>query len=441
MRDYLSVLSTLALLLLCSAAIVSAGDYTVASLDDALKLGMSRNPRLTESARRIDEAQEGIKRNRALFYPTASFMTGLYSRDAVFTIDPRLLQGLEKDPGFWFGYTGEIYARFQIDQSIYAGGRNMTSLRLAHREQELQNERDRLLRLDLGVTITRQYYAVLLAQHVHKIKQELIEQNRRHLADVEKRLEAGDVSRFDLLRAQVQLANLTPEEIRARNDVDLAMAQLKNTLGVAQTDALAVSGEIECQPERPDLSTAVRAAAENRPELRIARLTREIREQSERVARAGYKPTVGAFFSEELRSDALNTLFTDRHSNWTFGLLVTVPVLNIPSFHQAHQEKLKAAQARIQEDQAWRDIEVEVIQAGLELQRAAEVIESQKHNVAQAQEAIAIANISYANGVVTNLELMDTQIALEEARIHYVTAVHDYLVGWALYKKAIGEQP
>jgi outer membrane protein len=67
------------------------------------------------------------------------------------------------------------------------------------------------------------------------------------------------------------------------------------------------------------------------------------------------------------------------------------------------------------------------------------VIESQKQTVEQAGEALKIANISYTNGVITNLEQMDTQLALDQARINYSTAIYDYIVGRAAYRKAIAE--
>jgi len=423
------------------AANSSAESYSVASLDDALKIGRARSLVLQEAGKQVEVAKASVKQFTAQWYPTASLSFGGLRQDAVFAMPENYPLSGGKDPGFWFGYEGQYMMRVQVDQAVYTGGRNKSSITAARRQLDVATERERLAQASLTVEVTRSYYAVLLAQQVLKIKQELIAQSERHRNDVDKRLQSGDASRFDLLRAEVQLKNLVPEEIRARNEVDVAMAQLKNTLGLTQNDVVTISGTIECTPEKPDMPSGLSAAVLRRPEVRIATLNSQIDKANKGLATSRLLPYVNAYFSEDLRADTLDNLFNDEHSNWTFGINLTFSFLNFPALYQSRAMQRKVEESQLLEEQVKRDVQVEVIQTGSELQRAMDVIESQKQNVAQAEEAMNIANISYSSGVITNLELMDTQLALDQARTNYVTAVYDYLVGQAKYRKAIGALP
>lgn len=423
-------------------AMASAEEYNLTSFHQALRLGLSRNLRLNEAEKRVEEARYALLRTRAVFLPKVQFATGFNQKGAAFTIPAIILRDIPKDPGFFTGYKSEWTTRLQLDQPVFTGGRNLYRYQIAQRDLAIQEEAQRLRRLSLEVEITRGYYGVLLAQRVVEIKQELIAQSKRHQAEVEKRLQAGDASRFEKLRADVQVANLYPELIRARNALDVELAQLKNVLGLQQGDTLSVSGSIEYAPEAVDMQTALRRAGEQRPEIRISQLSWDIAERARKINRARFFPALGAFYTQDFRSNSLDNLYNQRHGNWSVGLALSFPLFEGGSaYYQAREERARTEQAALRKEQTLQDVQVDVIQAALELRRAGEVIESQKQNVAQAEEALRIANISYANGVITNLELMDTQLALDQAKVNYVTAIYDCIVGQAVFRKAVAEHP
>lgn len=433
----------LAVLIACGGtggSAAAAEEVVLTSCQEALRVGMERNLRLEEAEKRVEEARNAELRARAVFLPKAMLSTGFNQKGAMLEF-PKLLFGqTPKDPGFFIGYKTEWSMRLQVEQPLYTGSRDFYTYQIAQRDLAVQQETLQLKRLNLQLEITRGYHGVLLAQRIVSIKEELLASSRRHLQDVEKRLQAGDASRFEKLRAEVQLANLQPDLIRARNAVELALAQLKNALGLSQQDRLGVQGNIESAPETVDVAAALQRARELRPEVRMSRLAVEIAERSRKINRARFLPSLGAFFTQDFKSNSLDTLYDTMHRNWVVGATLSFAVFEGGSaYYQAREERLRVEQAQLRQEQTERDIQVEVIQAALELKRAREVIESQKQNVAQAEEALRIANVSYANGVSTNLELMDTQLALDQARINYVTAIYDYIVGQAVYRRAIAQ--
>ena len=83
-------------------------------------------------------------------------------------------------------------------------------------------------------------------------------------------------------------------------------------------------------------------------------------------------------------------------------------------------------------------MEVEVKQAFLELRQAEETIESQEENVGAASEMVKLAEERYRNGLATNLEYLDTELALTRARTNHLKAIADYLDAWTALQNACG---
>src|SRR5690606_15835838 len=115
------------------------------------------------------------------------------------------------------------------------------------------------------------------------------------------RFEAGTVSSFEKLRAEVAVANAKVPLITARNDHRLAIAALRfapgfttNTPGSARKVPNFV-GTLDFTPQQFDLQAAFEAAHANRPDLeRIAKLAAS-QEEAVTVARSSYYPNVSVF--------------------------------------------------------------------------------------------------------------------------------------------------
>ena len=79
------------------------------------------------------------------------------------------------------------------------------------------------------------FYNVLLAREKVKVQEENVALFQRQLQDAQNQFKAGAVSNFEVLRAQVALANAQPDLIAARNNFRIAIEQLRQSLGVQPT--------------------------------------------------------------------------------------------------------------------------------------------------------------------------------------------------------------
>src|SRR6202012_513896 len=122
-------------------------------------------------------------------------------------------------------------AGIQIVQNIYMGGRMVAAFRAADatQKQAIANYQTSVSDTLLNVRIA--YYDVLLAAQQITVQEASVKLLEKEQEDQQHRLDAGTVPKFNVLRAQVAVANERPTLINARNSYRIAKNNLANVLG------------------------------------------------------------------------------------------------------------------------------------------------------------------------------------------------------------------
>jgi outer membrane protein TolC len=102
------------------------------------------------------------------------------------------------------------------------------------------------------------------------------------------------------------------------------------------------------------------------------------------------------------------------------------------------QAKALYAKSKTAVDEEGRSIELEVRTAYSDLLEAQEVLESQKTVQAEAEESLREANARASAGTGTQLDVLDAENSLTQARSTQVQALHDYDAARARFERAIG---
>src|SRR6185369_10610797 len=103
------------------------------------------------------------------------------------------------------------------------------------------------------------------------------------------------------------------------------------------------------------------------------------------------------------------------------------------------QARALAQKARYDVEDTTRRIELEVRTAYSNFIEAREVLESQKKVQEQAEEALRLANARAAAGTATQLDVLNAQTALTEARSTQAQAAHDFAVARTRLERAMGQ--
>jgi outer membrane protein TolC len=337
-------------------------------------------------------------------------------------------------------------ADVKVEQSIYQGGRIRSAFRSAKltRQQALLNYQATLADTLLAVRVA--YDDILLAALQIAVNEASVQLLTQELEDVRKRFAAGTVPQFDVLRAEVALANERPRLIRAKNDYRISKNNLLNLLAVNlprttwEDVPLPLSDTLEARPYEIDLPAALARAAEKRPELAALRKARDLRREDLLNAKSAYKPSAELFGGYQWQSLPYESNLGRDLSGWVAGAQLTWSIFD----GQLTRGKVMEARARFQRaqldiDESARQIELEARTAYSNFIEAREVLESQKMVQEQAQEALRLAEARLAAGTGTQLDVLDAQTALTQARTTQAEALHDFSVARARLQRALGE--
>jgi outer membrane protein len=333
----------------------------------------------------------------------------------------------------------------EVRQVLFAGGGVLSSVRGARLTREAA-----VLGLE-GIinqqllAVRTQFYGVLLAREKIAVQEENVKLFEQQLKDAKSRFAAGTTSNFEVLRAEVALANGQPPLIQARNDYRIALEQLRQVLGYragpGEAAAADVAGSLEASPavtyELPDALASARA---NRPELQQLAKLEQAGEQNVRASRAGYLPEIDLVGGYDWVRSPLTAAWSDRREGWTGGVQAQWNIFDgRATAGRVRQARSQLEQAKLSRAETELSVEVQVRQAYSSLVEAWELVQASVKTVEQAQEALRLANVRYGAGTATQLDVLTSQVALTEGRLNQLQAYYGYNVAVALMRQAIGQ--
>lgn len=292
---------------------------------------------------------------------------------------------------------------------------------------------DRVLQ-DVALLVEVQFLTALRAQALLGVAEASLAADEEHLRVARARFGAGAAPEFDVLRAEVEVADGQQAKVAAQAAVQSAYAALNRALGRPVEGALTLAPAASDAAMRLPEDSAARA---RRPELAEAQAQRRAAELGIRLAGAGRAPvvTAGATYSGDVNPSG----FAGRPLFWDVSLTVALPIFDsgVTRARQASAAALlAAATARVRDVEAQVDLEVRT--ARLDLGAAEERVRAAASAVSQAEEARRIARVRYEAGLGTPVELTDATVALTRARTNQVNAQYDVLLSRARVRRALG---
>ena len=338
-------------------------------------------------------------------------------------------------------------ASAEVRQPLFAGGKLVAGYRQQSLHQEAaQHEYDAAQNTVMS-TVKQRFYAVLLARSRVIVQEEMLKLLEEELRSEESKRDAGVVSDFNVLRAEVELANNRAPHIKAQNEARITLDELGQVLGLtgpalqSTTARLDIAGELSFEPFAVKLEDALTSAYEKRPELKQLELRQQAARQGIKIAQAGYLPAIDLVGGYDVRKSGYSDRLGDELHGWKAGVQGQWTVFD--SFQTAgdvSRARSEEALARTQLEQARVNVEVEVRRAWSSLIEANELVRASQKVVEQARESLRLARSRFDAGVATQLEVLDTQVALTDARNNEVQALYQYNVARASLEQAMGEK-
>lgn len=404
-------------------------------LQTAITYAVTNNFAIRQAQQRIREQQGLIITVKSAALPSASLNANYTERDAALS-EPR---------GFFEPITATWNLNFEIRQAVYASGRLSYAL-------DVQRYLEEAALLDLQSVINQailetriRFYDVLLSRDQIEVEAQNVQLLEQQLQDATNRYEAGAVSRFEVIRAEVELANSQPVLIRAQNRFRIAVEALRQNLGYLNENDLDVDktpefiGELDPEQARFDLAESLEDARNSRPEIIRLEKVSLARKESIKLEKAGNRPVVDVVAGYRGSRSFPSSSLSDSLRGWTLGFETNWDIFD----GRAKHGRIMQAQARM--DQASLDyrsqrlfVEVEVRQSYSDFVQSEQLVSVAKKVSEQAEEALRLANARYSAGEGTQLDVLQTRVALTQARTNQLEANYSYNVASAKLRQAIG---
>lgn len=430
-------------------AAAEEGETILLTLDRAQELALQRNPQIQSAEKDIQKAQTQITQARGGMLPNLSAYTN-YTHNfelPVITIEfPNPQTGQTTRQEFAMGTTENIQSGLQLRQPLFMGGRIWSSYQISQTGAEVTENQARITKQNVLLQVRQAFYNALFTQEIIAVSEEALNNARRNLDLVRKQKEAGTASGFDLLRAEVQVSNTKPQVIAAKHRHQQALTGLRTAIGLKKGIPIKIQGQLsrESIPYlETELDSLQELALQQRLEMENIRFQREIQERNYAIARSQLLPSLSASsnLQYQLQQESLSGLEGDDFvRSISGGLTLSIPLFaGGTNYGGLQQAKVELRKVDDSEQQVRNMIAGEVESAYLSLIDAREKLNSQDKTIEQATESLRLAELRYREGSATQLDILNAQLALQQAQTNYSQYLLEFNVAQDNLRKSINE--
>lgn len=374
--------------------------------------------------------------------------------------------GIEtQESGNLFAVPNQVVSGISVSQKIFDIAA-ITGASGASKYLKKLNEAGLERQEQLIVDQTRKaYYGALLAIEQARVVRQSVERTQTTVNETAIRVAQGTAPKFQRLTAEVELVNLQTQLIQVENNVRRALDQVKLVAGIPISQEIRLAGTLDSDNLNDfvsvDINDAVQKAVASRPDLEQARIGVELENIQMKVARGGYFPRLNAFanfnyignipdnrdvtvsdpddpFSFDVVS---NGAFSDAY--WDFsvsaGLSLSWNIFNgFQTKARTKQRRIARERASVLEEQLTESVTLEVQAAVRDMNAARLRILSQEKNLANAELNYSYAQSRLQEGVASPLDEREASELLDQSRLSYYQAVHDFLAAESTFKTVLG---
>jgi outer membrane protein len=419
-KKRLAVALTSGFLILNTASVFAAPMEL--SLEDSIAKALQNNPaiKIADSSRQSAELAINVAKGGKL--PS---------------LELNHTDGRSKSYTSGYEYIGNKFSNTAtLGMNLYTGGQVEGAIEKAKLGLQVADLDVEKSKQQIKLDATNGYFTILQTQNTVKVDQEAVDQMAAHLQNVQAQFNVGTVAKSDVLRSQVELANNQQVLTKAQNAYEIAISNLNNIMGLPLDTQIQIKDELAHQPYALSLDDSIKYALSHRPEAIQADYNIDVAKQSVKIAKGGKLPTVSATATKGWADKDFPG--TD-DNGWSIGLSATWTPFDSgvtnAKIKQSNSDVEKSLQTAKQTKDA---VQLEVRQAYLNMVEAEKRISTSQVTVEQADEDFKIAQVRYSAGVGTNIDVIDAQVALTQAKNNYIQAMYDFNTSKANLTKAMG---
>ncbi|WP_457600558.1 TolC family protein [Hydrogenivirga sp.] len=381
------------------------------TLEEAKELALRNHIESVKSELELKRLEEKIREVKGSVLPTV-VLSATYTR-------------WDKNYVSSFVPENKYFVNLNLNQPLFDKG-VWEALKLAKESRELQELVIGEVKVRLSSEVEKLFWAVLLKREVLGEKRESLRYWENYFALVREKYEEGIVPRYEFLRARAQLRQARADLIRAESDLKTSLNSFKSFLGLTEVP------ELEGRFRKVDLSVKdpFGVLEAKNPRLRVLRKAYRVKLANVGLRRSDYYPKLSLFFNynfENVMDFEAGQLKEDFRHGYNFGLRLDFTI------YDGSKRSARVVQEEIESRKALKELqfvktklrnELESLLA--QLRSAEEELKAREDTLLAAEESLRFATQRYAEGVGSQVELLEARRSYEQAKLSLLNAVYNY---------------
>jgi outer membrane protein len=431
-----SILGLAALFLMLPPG-VCAAQFSIAdslTVEQAVHMTIDQHPLVQEAGYGMSAADARVAASRSPYYPDLS-LAGLYT-----LLEPVPSMEIPRMGSFQFYPENNYDFHLGLYQTMYDFGRIATGVKLAESGRRTAEDYLEVVKSNLAYQTIAVFNAMLILHQTIVVLDEQIEALEQHLGMSAKKIQAGTATDFDSLTTEVRIAAARNERIDAVRGLENHEIAFRQLTGLPQDRPVRLKGSLVAEAKAIDPDSALAEAKRQRPELVMSRDSEGSAAVQARLASLGNRPLLAFNMTSGFKNGYVPDL-NELKANIAAGVQLVVPLFNgYRTRHQQEEADANVRAARARTGDIERQVAGEVEQAVAGVKSSLDKIENSNVQIRQAEAALSRAEAQYEAGVATNLDLLDVQTALSQAKLVRLRSIYDYMVSLNALDKATGKR-
>ncbi len=416
------------LLIFTASFLLTSNRASAMTLKEAVQKTLEHNPQIKGSKAEENAVRSKVREAQSYRNPKVGFtatLAGMNEAPAMKVPEVELLGRVIKIPDLPLSASTISLGTVGLTVPITTSGRIEHGIAQARAGVAAMEFKTAVLEEEIAFLTIKTYLTSVLAGKIENVNQEAYNTLNEHLQQANRLFEEKQIPKYEVIRAEAEVANAQKKLIDAKNARLLAIAVLQDLIGNNPEEELTLDTDIVLPPtqDHKRYMALVDEAIKQSHALNALEATDKMFHEAELVAKAEHLPTLGAFATQILY-----------HNDQPFTIPSSIigVALNIP-LYDGGTSGAKAAEQRALREKNQNDFKktqnilyLEVVKFNLDAENAQESLKTSAKAIELATESLRLAQKRFAEGVGTGIEISDATLALLIAQTNEIEAKYQY---------------
>ena len=411
------------------------------SLEQAVEVALQNKEALKASALELNASKQDIRSSYSGILPSVR-ITGSTTESTF----PEQAIGFNQSSGEILNNVSSITSAsssFSIAQNIYDGGIWWNNIRLAKNNFRITEQFDRQIKTNIIRNVHFAYFNYLKAIQLLDVSRSNLMSSQQQLTLVQQQYDLGSAKKTDLLKAEVRFGQARIDVITNDASVKSAYRNLKNAMGLINSDQDFTIEEVEKPLELiPEFETGFELVQKFNPSVKAKQYQIMSAKLNTKLARGSRLPVISLSASssgaDENLGDAISNNYGD-NQRINASLSISIPIYTGNSI----SSRIQKAKIGVDKQESEYLTQLEDLSVQLEdyldqLNNYIEVIPINETVLESAEEDLKLSQVRYSQGSTTILEVLNAQVSVVQARSSLVRSKYDAFIQQANLKALLG---